>query len=260
MNTNDTAHLVPLNYNGHDVRYVEIDGARWAVAADICAALDLSNPSQSVSRLDAADRMVLRRSEALTSTEGIWATFAPQVQQVGLVSQDGATDLVLESRKPGARDFRRWLTHEVWPSIRDTGTYSTAPALPMSDDEIVMHAMTIQRAKVQALTAKIEADAPKVEAYEAFMEADGTYSFAASAKILGWGRNVMMRELRRLGILQGTNLPYQRYAHHFKVTPTMYTNRKTGERVPSATTTVRPSGVDFLRKKLTASPLAEVSA
>lgn len=250
MNDNSTASLVPLNYNGQPIRYVEIDGARWAVAADICAALELSNASMSVSRLDPADRMVLRRSEALSGTEGIWNGFAPQVQQIGLVSQDGATDLVLESRKPQAREFRRWLTHEVWPSIRDTGTYSTAPALPMSEDEIVLHALTIQNRKIAQLTEKVRQDAPKVEAFEALMEADGTYSFLAASKVLGWGRNVMMRELRRLAILQSNNLPYQRYEHHFKVTPTTYVNRKTGQTIPTATTTVRPSGLDFLRKKL----------
>ena len=250
MHDQTTAQLVPLNYNGQAVRCVEIDGARWAVAADICAALEIKDPSHAVSRLDADDRIVLRRSDTPVSNGGIWEGFAPQVQQVGLVSQDGATDLVLESRKPNAREFRRWLTHEVWPSIRDTGSYSTAPALPMSEEEIVLHALTIQNRKIAQLTEKVRIDAPKVEAYDQFMEADGTYSFLATAKILGWGRNVMMRELRRLAILQGNNLPYQRYEHHFKVTPTTYVNRKTGETVPSATTTVRPSGVDFLRKKL----------
>ncbi|CAG6851071.1 hypothetical protein PICSAR240_03908 [Mycobacterium avium subsp. paratuberculosis] len=46
-----------------------------------------------------------------------------------MVSENGATDLILDSRKPEARRFRRWLTHEVWPAIRDTGSYSTAPPL-----------------------------------------------------------------------------------------------------------------------------------
>lgn len=116
--------------DAYQVRTVEIDGRRWAVAADICAALDIDNPTKAMARLDEADKMVLRRSDTLTSNQGIWAAFAPQVQSIGLVSEDGATDLVLDSRKPQARRFRRFLTHEVWPAIRDTGTYRSAAELP----------------------------------------------------------------------------------------------------------------------------------
>lgn len=132
----------------------------------------------------------------------------------------------------------------------------TAPALPMSEDEIVLHALQIQNRKIEVLTAKVAADAPKVEAFDELMESDGTYSMNATAKVLGWGRNVMMRELRRLGVLQGNNLPYQRYEHHFKVVPQTYKNRRTGETIPTATTFVRPAGVEFLRKKLTQSTLS----
>lgn len=154
--------------------------------------------------------------------------------------------------------FQAWVYGEVLPQIRKTGGYSTVPTLPMSEEEIVMHALTIQNRKIAALTAKVEADKPKVEAFDELMEADGTYSFLAASKMLGWGRNVMMRDLRRLGIIQGNNLPYQRYEHHFKVTPGTYKNRKTGETVPTATTTVRPMGLEFLRKKLNGG--TEVSA
>ncbi|MDL9938724.1 phage antirepressor KilAC domain-containing protein [Gordonia sp. ABSL1-1] len=129
--------------------------------------------------------------------------------------------------------------------------------LPMSEDEIVLHALQIQCRKIDALKAKIAGDAHKVAAFDELMESDGTYTFNAAAKVLGWGRNVMMRELRRLGVLQGNNLPYQRFEHHFKVVPQTYTNRKTGQTVPTATTYVRPAGVEFLRKKLAQSSLAD---
>lgn len=111
----------------------------------------------------------------------------------------------------------------------------------------------------QLVEAKVAVLEPKAEFYDDLMDADGTYSMLAASKILGWGRNVMMRELRRSGVLQGNNLPYQRYEHHFKVTPVTFTNAKTGELVPTATTTVRPSGLEFLRRKL-ANSMAEVQA
>jgi len=68
--------------------------------------------------------------------------------------------------------------------------------------------------------------------------------------MIRWGRNVMMRELRRAGVLQGNNLPYRRYAHHFKVIPGTREHPKTHELIPTATTHVLPSGVEFIRKRL----------
>nr|WP_281359072.1 phage antirepressor KilAC domain-containing protein [Pseudarthrobacter oxydans] len=95
----------------------------------------------------------------------------------------------------------------------------------------------------------MEAATPKLEAYNALVEADGLLSMQAAAKTLGYGPNILYRDLRRLGILQGNNLPYQRYLHHFEVELGSYKNRR-GETVPTTTTMVRPSGLDFLRRKL----------
>lgn len=119
----------------------------------------------------------------------------------------------------------------------------------LSEDEIVHRALHILDNKVKVLTAKVAELEPKAEFYDDLMESDGTYSMLAASKILGWGRNVMMRELRRSGVLQGNNLPYQRYEHHFKVVPGTYAQTN-GDKVPYATTYVRPSGLGFLRKKL----------
>lgn len=124
------------------------------------------------------------------------------------------------------------------------------PAL--TDDEIVHQALQITAKKVEALSARVVELEPKAEFYDELMDADGAFSLNAAAKALGWGRNVMMRRLRELGILQGNRLPYQRYAHHFKVVPTAYVNRR-GETVPTATTYVLPSGLDFIRKRLASS-------
>lgn len=221
------------------IRTVDIDGQRWAVAADICQALDIGNAAMAVSRLDEAD---------VSSTD---IRSSGQVRRMNVVSENGATDLVLDSRKPEARRFRRFLTYEVWPSIRDTGSYSTAPALvgPEFFARAVLEAQSML-AKKDAQISELE---PKAELFDELMDSDGCYSLAATARIVKWGRNVMLRELRRMGVLQSNNLPYRRYDHHFKVVPGTYKNRKTGETVPTATTFVRPSGIDFLRKKLAAS-------
>lgn len=169
-------------FERHQIRTLTIGGRKLAVAADICAALELSNPSMAVSRLDDDDKAVLRRSDTLNSTDGIWETFAPQVQSVGLVTEDGATDLVLESRKPEARRFRRFLTHEVWPSIRDTGSYSTAPAL--TEDEIIHHALAITARRVEELTERVAELEPKAEVADRLLDAEGDLSVKDAAQSL----------------------------------------------------------------------------
>lgn len=131
--------------------------------------------------------------------------------------------------------------------IKTREAETAQPAL--SDDEIVHQALSITARRVETLTARVAELEPKAEFFDDFMDADGCYSWAATAKVLGWGRNVMLRELRRCGVVQGNRLPYQRYAHHFKVVPQTYTDSN-GQTHATATTYVLPSGVEFLRKKL----------
>ncbi|MFC9766610.1 Bro-N domain-containing protein [Rhodococcus jostii] len=113
-----TSSLEMFQYESVNIRTVDVPNrGRWAVAADICLALEIQDVRRAVSRLDEADRL----STPVRS--------GGQNRNMWVVSENGATDLVLDSRKPEARAFRRFLTHEVWPSIRDTGSYATAPAL-----------------------------------------------------------------------------------------------------------------------------------
>lgn len=103
-----------------------------------------------------------------------------------------------------------------------------------------------QRAAVEELT-------PKAEAYDHFMEADGTYSVGSVAKMLGLSQNKLFDQLRNVGIIiaKGAmrNTPYQNYMHHFSVKAYEF-ERSDGTRGTSYTTRVQPSGVDFIRKKL----------
>ncbi|MBX9919120.1 MAG: phage antirepressor KilAC domain-containing protein [Mycolicibacterium frederiksbergense] len=166
----------------HQIRTVDIDGRRWAVASDICGVLEIKDPSSATSRLDAEDKMVLRRSDTPGSNRGIWEAFAPQVQSIGLVSEDGATDLVLDSRKPEARRFRRFLTHEVWPAIRETGTYSTAPAL--TGPELVAAALIEANRMLEAKDERIAELEPKAQVAERLLDADGDLSVRDAAQSL----------------------------------------------------------------------------
>lgn len=103
------------------------------------------------------------------------------------------------------------------------------------------------------LEAQAQIDAPKADAYDSFIGADGTYSVGSVAKMLGTSQNKLFTELRNHGVLIGKghmrNTPYQQYMHHFTVKAYSYT-RSDGNEGTSYTTRVQPSGVDFIRKKL----------
>lgn len=233
-----TGDLVPFAYGATTVRTIAIDGEPWFVLLDLCAVLEIRNVGNVAARLDEAG---VRQADI--SSGG-------QRRSVTIVNEAGMYEVVIRSDKPEAAAFRRWITSDVLPAIRRTGSYGTTPAL--TGTELLAHAVIEAQQMLAAKDQRIAQLEPKAEFYDDLMDADGTYSMAATARILGWGRNVMMAQMRRLGVLQANNLPYRRYDHHFKVTPGTYTNRKTGETVPTATTSVRPSGLQFLRKKLDA--------
>lgn len=103
------------------IRVVEQNGEPWFVAADVCRAVDIGNPSDALSRLDEDEH-------TLVSIEG-----ASNGRPVNAVNEPGLYSLVLGSRKPEAKAFKRWITHEVLPSIRQTGTYSLVAVPPVVD-------------------------------------------------------------------------------------------------------------------------------
>ena len=104
------------------IRVVMRDGEPWFVAKDVCECLDIDNPSQAVSRLEDDER-------CLISNEALRANGDTTV-----VSEPGLYSLVLGSRKPEAKAFKRWVTHEVLPSIRKTGGYGIRTVDDMIND------------------------------------------------------------------------------------------------------------------------------
>lgn len=198
-----------FNYESTEIRTADIDGKRWAVALDICQALDIKDVRTAVERLDEADR-VLTPIRSGGQNRNMW-----------VVSEDGATDLVLDSRKPEARRFRRFLTHEVWPAIRDTGTYSTAPAL--TDDELIHQALSISATRVAALTERVAELEPKAEYVDIFVAGSDVMSFRTVASTLdiseGWLRRelidrkwIYVEETSRWSNSKGCKIPVRRYS------------------------------------------------
>lgn len=133
------------------LRTIEKDGEPWFVATDVCKALEIGNPSQAMVRLD------LDEKDTLISNEG---------RQMNIVSESGLYSLVLSSRKKEAKAFKRWVTHDVIPTIRKHGAYMTADTIKkamQSPDFIIQLATELkaEQDKNRQLESKIEADKPK---------------------------------------------------------------------------------------------------
>ena len=91
-----------------------LEGEPWFVAADVCRALGLGNSSMAVSKLDDDEKMTLSLTDSHSNQRG-------GAQMATIINEPGLYALVLSSRKPEAKAFKRWITHEVIPSIRKTG-------------------------------------------------------------------------------------------------------------------------------------------
>ena len=115
------------------VRVVMRDGEPWFVASDVCKCLELKDDAGTICReLDEQDKVTLSREEftGSVSNRGIICSVDARVQSLVFVSESGMYDLVMMSRKPEAKAFKRWVTHEVLPSIRKTGKYEAHPTVP----------------------------------------------------------------------------------------------------------------------------------
>ena len=108
-----------FNFNAHAVRILDKDGELWFVASDVACALEYRNAPDMTRSLDAdeADTHILR----IRSENGI-----EQDREVTIISESGLYSAILRSRKPEAKRFKKWVTSEVLPAIRKTGSYSTS--------------------------------------------------------------------------------------------------------------------------------------
>lgn len=117
-----------------EIRAIKRDGEPWFAAADVCRALDIGNVTQTLSRLDADE-------VTLISNEGR--------REINFVNEPGLYSLVLGSRKPEAKAFKRWITHEVLPSIRKHGAYIGPETLEdmLTSPDLVIKLLTALKAE-----------------------------------------------------------------------------------------------------------------
>lgn len=163
-----------------EVRTLDLDGEPWFIAVDVCKALDINNVSMAISRLDDDER------NTVSLAEGI-----PGNPNKTIVNEPGLYALVLSSRKPEAKKFKRWITHEVIPSIRKTGGY-IAGQETMTADELMAKALmvareTLARREAELSQTKVENAIlqPKADYFDELVERNTLTNFRETAKQLG---------------------------------------------------------------------------
>jgi anti-repressor protein len=182
------------------IRTIEINGEPWFVGKDIAERLGYSNTRKALcDHVDVDDKGV-------TKCDTLGGT-----QDITIINESGLYSLVLSSKLPGAKQFKRWITSEVIPSIRKHGAYMTPETIEkvlLNPDTIINLASQLktEREKRMELEGKVEADKPKVLFAEAVSTAKSSILIGELAKILkqngvDFGQNKLFQWLRCNGYL-----------------------------------------------------------
>lgn len=226
---------------------------------DLCRILDIGNPSQVKARLD----------DGVISNEVILDSLG-RTQQASFVNEDGLYDVILDSRKPEAKSFRKWVTSEVLPSIRKHGAYMTEQTLEKaltSPDFLIQLATQLKEEKEKRIAAEqesaqkqlvIEEQAPKVVFADAVIGSRSSCLVGELAKIITQngvkiGQNKLFEWLRNNHYLGSRgeyyNIPMQQYidAGLFELKKT--THSENGVMKSTVTTKVTGKGQQYFINK-----------
>ena len=187
------------------VRTATINGEPWFVANDVCAILEIDRTQTR--RLDDDEKGV-----CLIHTLG-------GDQKMSIVNEFGLYSLILRSRKPEAKAFRRWITHEVIPAIRKHGMYATTPMLRQFQENpelirLVCERMLAEKDRADKLDKKVTELQPKADFFDAFVNPDDCTNIRTTAKELGIPERAFCRFLQDAGFLYrclaGNLMPYNK--------------------------------------------------
>lgn len=228
---------------GQRLRTLLRDGAPWFVLNDVGEVLELSNPHSSAALLDDDER-------------GVHSMETPAGPvPIAIVSEPGLYSLILRSRKAAARDFKRWVTHEVLPSIRKTGRYEVAPAVPQTFAQALRLAAD-EHERAERVTRELEAAAPKAEAWDVLASAEGDYSVREAAYILNrdpgidTGQFRLFQLLREWRLIDRRDIPYADHARHVRLRARSYNSPRSGEARTSEQVRITAEGLRYLHKRM----------
>jgi len=192
------------------VRTVVKNGEPWLVGKDVADILEYRNGSRDINRhVDEDDRCKIMIFDGNQNKETI------------IINESGFYSLVLSSKMPRAKEFRRWVTAEILPTIRRTGGYVGSEDMFIENylpflDEPYKNLFRLQMMFINKLNERIRHDEPLVEFANQVAGTENLIDMNAMAKLaieenIPIGRNRLFRWLKGKGVLMANNLPYQKY-------------------------------------------------
>lgn len=199
-----------FNFENQNFRTVIIDEQIWFVASDVTKILGYQNGRKAID--DHCTKGVTKKYTLLTNGGN---------QELTIINESGIYQLVMTSKMPNAIKFKDWVTSQVLPSIRKTGSYSIKQSefkIPQTYAEALRLAAD-QAERIEEQAKKIEQDKPKVEFADKVLDSKNSISIGEFSKLIGWGQNKLFLWLRDNKYLMSNNIPYQKYIEsgYFKV-------------------------------------------
>ena len=178
------------------VRGIEINGEPWLVGKDVCNVLNYSNPTKALKDHVDAEDMTFNETLKLSRQSGAW-----------LINESGFYSLVFSSEMPKAKNFKHWVTSEVLPSIRKTGSYSIQKKVDsyMIEDSIARAKRWIEEEEERrTLKLTVENQKPMVMLAEERIDKKGCYSLTDVTKSLHFKRGQITRWAKSQGFIHKT--------------------------------------------------------
>ena len=202
-----------LNFNGHEFTMILINGEPYFNANEVANTLEFANPRDAVANHVDSDDVAL----ADTLTKG-------GVQKQKFINESGLYALIFASKKPSAKDFKKWVTKEVIPSIRKTGSYSLQPQIALPQDYLsALKALVASEEQKQALAIELKAAEPKINHYDKVVERKNLLNATqVGEKLDGMSAIILNRHLAELGV-------YNKSVKRGKVFSTWFIQKGYGE-------------------------------
>ena len=210
-----------LNFDGRPVRMFYINGQSWWAATDVCGRIGLGNPARAASRLEDYEKMTITLSNSHSGQRG-------GAQKLLVINEPGLYHLLFTSDKPLAKEFLRWVTVDVIPSIRQNGGYimgqesMDAGELTAAADQVIQNILIEREQQIRGLLlentglkARLRDWEPKAHYCDDVLSSRGAVPISLIAKSYGLSAqalNAYLHDKRIQYKRAGTWVLYQPYA------------------------------------------------
>lgn len=218
-----------------EVRTILRGSEVWFVAKDVCDVLELNNVTQALTRLDDDEKNTIILNEGIGNPEK------------NIINESGLYSLILSSRKPQAKQFKKWVTNEVIPSIRKTGSYTNQPLSTLEVLQLATKEIEKLNQEKFKLTERNSDLTNVLVAYQKYGDSVLVREFVKIAYTEGKieiKEREMWKFLRENKYLMYNDLPFAKYQHYFEVITRVFNDKI------KTTTKITPKGINYFINKI----------